>query len=1099
MRKLQFITRILILALMFLLIAFSNSMAAYDIEGWICATGFSIYEEPDLNSSIQASFGGEMYLYIPFTEQAGNFYHIEFGVTESTGWCYLPECDNLYGEPFILSPDEMQHTIGDCNPILYSFGDESEDIRTVQQLINDIFDANEGYVPITINGLMDEPTIYHLSCFQETQGLPSTGMLDTKTYCKLQAFVQFKNQGADSVIEINQYGKKNIHCVSGWYNFKPNFVFDEDQFQYFYIAHQYTVNGESWYGIMRRINDYVGEDEVLVPDYVLDLISNEEYANTQEDIDLNVPNLTMDFYPAEKIDWYLDEYQWWHFTTLRVYDVYTGVIWDAHYVGRSGHLDAEPATVEDTARLCRIYGVSSAKEIRDANMNSPRPCLITYNGRTYACSLCGVPEEYYADNSDNKFNGQLCLFFNGSVDHSGRTAAAHMQAIQYAWEHAPNSNISSSPYMIRGAWGNLYWGINGNGQLTINADKPAFVYGCQAIDDFEEGSNAAWMQYKNNIQSIIIRSNISRIGDRAFKGIVSLNNISIPTNVVSIGKEAFSDCTELSEIRILGDHISIDDYAFSNCINLLRFQQTPQYTSLPGHITSLGNGVFMNCSSLTSLYLPSDITVINDKLCMNCSSLKNITFDGQITSIGDYAFAGCFPDQDTFQIPSSITSIGSYAFSNCNSFSHMVIPADTVHLSNHIFSGCTNIQKLTILSRNAAIDPLFLDNISNDIIIYGYSASSAEIFASTCSILFIDIENASANEDFIVENNILISYSGEGGTLWIPEGVEKIGENVFRYSTNRDAIEQVILPSTCAEIQDYAFGSCANLKQVFLPESLITIGNHAFSDCSSLKDIILPSSLQTLDYAAFCNCTSLVTINIPASVQNFSQYAFEKCISLKNVTIEQGLTNIPEGTFQQCTSLEEIVIPGSILAIKNYTFGYCSGLKRFIAQEGLQSIEQNAFYECHDLEALVLPSTITSISINTFRLNNKTLLMFAYANTDLHNLPYNCAVVCRESPDFVLPNNIQHIESEAFQNVSARWIFIPDGCLSIESKAFYNIQDLCQIRLPKNCHFEDNILYEWNQKIVIIGEPGSYAEEYALNHTNFTFLSNSEYNRLNAF
>ena len=147
----------------------------------------------------------------------------------------------------------------------------------------------------------------------------------------------------------------------------------------------------------------------------------------------------------------------------------------------------------------------------------------------------------------------------------------------------------------------------------------------------------------------------------------------------------------------------------------------------------------------------------------------------------------------------------------------------------------------------------------------------------------------------------------------------------------------------------------------------------------------------------------------------------------------------------------------------------------------------------------MVPSTFASIPADIFPSYGKKVLLFVYSNTDLKNIPYNYFVVCREAPDFTLPNHIQHIEPEAFQGIAARWIYISDGCLSIGDRAFYNISNLRQIRIPDYCSLEESILREWNEQIVIIGTPGSTAEEYASGHYNFAFLSELEYNRLNAY
>ena len=156
-------------------------------------------------------------------------------------------------------------------------------------------------------------------------------------------------------------------------------------------------------------------------------------------------NLTMTLYPAEKIDWYsggINE-MWARGSNYKVYDVKTGIVWWAHRWSGGLHVDAEPLTAADTARLCRCYGVSTSQEIASKNLYQRRPLLVTIGTRTFACSLYGVPHNYPEGDtiSTNDFKGQVCIHFTNSKTHDSRKVdSGHVEAIQYAWEHAPNGH-----------------------------------------------------------------------------------------------------------------------------------------------------------------------------------------------------------------------------------------------------------------------------------------------------------------------------------------------------------------------------------------------------------------------------------------------------------------------------------------------------------------------------------------------------------------------------------------------------------------------------------------------------------------------------------
>ncbi len=155
--------------------------------------------------------------------------------------------------------------------------------------------------------------------------------------------------------------------------------------------------------------------------------------------------LSITLYAAEKIDWWtggINE-MWVKGTNYKIYDVKTGIVWWAHRWSGGYHVDAEPLTASDTAKLCKCYGVTTSSEIASKNLYERRPCLITIGTRTFACSLYGVPHNYPEGDtiSDNEFKGQLCIHFTNSWTHgSKKVDSLHTEAIQYAWEHAPNGH-----------------------------------------------------------------------------------------------------------------------------------------------------------------------------------------------------------------------------------------------------------------------------------------------------------------------------------------------------------------------------------------------------------------------------------------------------------------------------------------------------------------------------------------------------------------------------------------------------------------------------------------------------------------------------------
>ncbi len=75
--------------------------------------------------------------------------------------------------------------------------------------------------------------------------------------------------------------------------------------------------------------------------------------------------------------------------------------------------------------------------------------------------------------------------------------------------------------------------------------------------------------------------------------------IRIPDSVTSIGEWAFSGCSSLQQINIPDSVTSIGDYAFSGCSSLKQID-------VPDSVTSIGYSVFSDCLSLKQINIPAN-------------------------------------------------------------------------------------------------------------------------------------------------------------------------------------------------------------------------------------------------------------------------------------------------------------------------------------------------------------------------------------------------------------------------------------------------------------------------------------------------------------
>lgn len=152
---------------------------------------------------------------------------------------------------------------------------------------------------------------------------------------------------------------------------------------------------------------------------------------------------TKGLYPVEKVNWFTGDIQkvWSKGRVARLTDVKTGISFNVKRWSGGLHADVEPLTAEDTAKMCRVYGVRFAQQISDKNLYQRRPLWVTIDNRTFAASMFGFPHNYPAGDTipNNDFNGQFCVHFvNSQLHRNKKVDADHQAAINYAYNHAPS-------------------------------------------------------------------------------------------------------------------------------------------------------------------------------------------------------------------------------------------------------------------------------------------------------------------------------------------------------------------------------------------------------------------------------------------------------------------------------------------------------------------------------------------------------------------------------------------------------------------------------------------------------------------------------------
>ena len=188
----------------------------------------------------------------------------------------------------------------------------------------------------------------------------------------------------------------------------------------------------------------------------------------------------------------------------------------------------------------------------------------------------------------------------------------------------------------------LTWELN-------TKDSTFVVTGSGTMDNYDYYGRP-WGLYFTYIKSVSLPEGLITIGANAFDGCEALTEIKIPESVVVIQPYAFT----LSGLKtvFLPQNVNTVDYAFRDCqlesftvaddnatfsaidgvlfskdqTKLIAYPAGKEGTSyaIPSGVVTIGEGVFMNFSSLKSIKIPESVKTIEGGAFYWCSGLENL-------------------------------------------------------------------------------------------------------------------------------------------------------------------------------------------------------------------------------------------------------------------------------------------------------------------------------------------------------------------------------------------------------------------------------------------------------------------------------------------
>lgn len=535
----------------------------------------------------------------------------------------------------------------------------------------------------------------------------------------------------------------------------------------------------------------------------------------------------------------------------------------------------------------------------------------------------------------------------------------------------------------------------------------------------------------SNIESIKLPSSLEKIGLKAFSGCKKLKSLFIPEGVLEIGDAAFANCINLEEVYLPNSLKKLNPQMFLNCPKLKKVHLPDGTTHLPDeffkgctsldidldHITSIGNGVFNNCKSLSKIpasikdfhpydfkcctsireaHINKNITHLPAHLFDGCVNLEKVIIDGKVT-LGSKTFKNC---KSLTSMPENIIGYGKYSFENCLGLTSITL--NSKHIPEGLFRGCKNLVEIKDFDKISQIDAFGLDNTGFENIDLSHINKISRNILSNCKKLkhvnlnghkeigshaFYRCPHLEIDLPLTIKKigKMAFAYNKDTKELNIPRFVNTIEPGAFAYSNygNIECINnktyfsfegKILIQELLQEVVLYASGSkdkTYSLNNYCVQGDLISpidsIGEYAFAGAKYLEEIEVPSCVSSIEKTAFIDAPKLKTMNVTV-IPIMGLISF----IIKNhgfIYVDKDLWNPDKEEDKNFIPFEIINFFGDNINISSNSFTYFKNLREVNFKDNKSiNIDQTSFRE-NPINQVYLPNSIDSVGINAFSPN----------------------------------------------------------------------------------------------------------------------------------
>ena len=279
----------------------------------------------------------------------------------------------------------------------------------------------------------------------------------------------------------------------------------------------------------------------------------------------------------------------------------------------------------------------------------------------------------------------------------------------------------------------------------------------------------------------------------------------------------------------------------------------------------------------------------------------------------------------------------------------------------------------------------------------------------------------------------LSSCGEEGATHWYGSYTYTVKDHEVTITGYTGLGSHVTVPDTIRDMPvvaiDGDFGSVL-VKELTIPDSIRKIGVLTFMDCTELEKVTLGSGIRDIGLHAFDSEKLIYNEYEGGKYLGNEENPYLALMSVASAEIETFVVHpdtvvVAGGALQSCYRLKEISFPDKVASLSDWALQYCTSLETVHIPASMEFVDSWAFERCDALKNIIVDAENTH-----YRSIEGSL--FSYDGT--HMVRY---AVGQEVRTYYVPDGVVSIGSRAFERAdNLHEVVLPDSLESISGWAF---------------------------------------------------------------